>query len=157
MQMYEYIKKLLEVPIVGHLGTRDENHHTDSTIFFSAVVLNNPLRLVAHVSEARMAATRRNLLVSDYAAMLFGNPIIFEAVQVKGPVRLWAATQEEESYQAMMVQRFAGYNYPDKLLMKFLPLVSVEMTVIEMYNQTPGVGAGERMAFGETGEILNVD
>jgi hypothetical protein len=35
--------------------------------------------------------------------------------------------------------------------------VSVEMTVIEIYNQTPGVGAGERMNFGETGEILNVD
>jgi hypothetical protein len=76
MQMYEYIKKLLEGPIVGHLGTRDENHHSESTSFLSAVVLDNPLRLVAHISEANMAATRRNLLVSDYAAMLFGDAMM---------------------------------------------------------------------------------
>jgi hypothetical protein len=148
IQMVKYLQRLLEGPIVGHLGTRDENHHVCRTIFFSAAVLENPPRLVLHIPEVGLASVRRNLLISNYVAALFNDAVTYQSVQVKGSAAIRLVTDLEESYFEMMRQRLADIHYPDRLFtMQHKPLIALEIIIMEIYNQTPGTGAGELLVF----------
>jgi hypothetical protein len=142
-----YLQKLLESPFVGHLGTSDEKHKVFRTIFFSAGVIENPTRLVIYIPEVGLEDVRRNLSISDYAAATL-IALTFECVQVKGSITIRPATDLEESNSKVILQRLAALQYPERIFtMRRKPLMAVEMVIIEIYNQTPGTGAGERLVF----------
>lgn len=109
ISMLEYLQNLLKGPIVGHLGTRDENHKVFRTIFFGASVLENPTRLVFYIPEAGMAAARKNLLIGDYAAALVVDATTFESIQIKGTVTSHTATDWEESNYKKQLERLRAY------------------------------------------------
>lgn len=148
MKMMDYLRTMLEGPIVGHMAVSDENHRMIRKIFFSAAVLESPARLVIHLPEVGMANVRHNLLVRPYLAALFGDAVTFQSVQIKGEAMIRSITDAEEIYFDKMLQRLADLNYPDKLFtMQHKPLLAIEITIEEIYNQTPGTGAGDQLVF----------
>lgn len=147
-QAVAYIRQLLESPTIGYLGTRDARHQVFSTIVFSFAVQEDPPRLVAHIPEPAIVEARRNLLICDYVAVLFGDAQTYENIQIKGRAAVRAATESEEAYSVVMhrrLNRFYGSGLLDDLRMT--PLMAVEVEINEMYNQAPGSGAGEPLVF----------
>ena len=110
--MVEYLQKLLENPIIGHLVTRDEKHHTLRKMFLSAAIMEESNRLVVYIPEAGMDGIRRNLQVSDYVAVLITDIVTYEGVQMKGNASIRAATCSEEDYFEMMLQGLAAFAIP---------------------------------------------
>jgi len=142
----DYLRAMLEGPLVGHLAVSDENHRMIRKIFFSAAVLESPARLVIHLPEIGMAQVRHNLLIRPYLAALFGDVVTFESVQIKGKAMIRSITDAEENYFDKMLQRLADLKYPDKLFsMQHKPLLAIEIIIEEIYNQTPGTDAGNHL------------
>jgi hypothetical protein len=153
----EHIQQLLEGPAqtVGYLGTRDENLQVSATIVFGFGVKANPARVVAYLPEAALGNARRNLNISDYATLLIVNAGTFEGVQVKGNAVLKPGDTEGESFLKMNLKRMMEY-YGSEFFkaIRTAPLMAVEITVKEIYDQTPGVGAGEQLRLEEGDSFL---
>lgn len=155
MQNYEkYVQRLLEGPAqtVGYLGTRDEYMHVFVTIVFGFGVKAEPFRVVAYIPEEALGSARHNLKVSDYATLLIVNAGTFEGVQVKGNAVLRRAEAEGEAFLKMNLKRMmAFYDMEFYKPVRTSPLIAVEITAKEIYDQTPGIGAGERLRLEEGG------
>jgi hypothetical protein len=149
MDIYaKQIRKLLEGPVqtVGYLGTRDEHCQVSVVFVLGFGVSTRPLSVTAYVPEATLGNTIRNLQISDYATLLIVDAGTFEGIQVKGPAVLRPGDAAGETFMEMNVQRMKEfYDMEFYKPISKSPLIAVDVTVKEIYNQTPGVGAGERL------------
>ncbi|MFC4100720.1 pyridoxamine 5'-phosphate oxidase family protein [Paenibacillus xanthanilyticus] len=138
------LAKLVSGPIIGHLGTCDAEGRMSSDIFCSAELHEDPDRLVIHIGDAALEDVRRNIAENNYGAAILADVLTYESIQIKGPLTLRPATEEERQLNRMRVQTLADLGYPERLqTMSSDPLTAIEILVQEVYSQTPGVGAGE--------------
>lgn len=146
--MVNLLRNLVQQPVIGHVGTRDKEYLAYSAFFIGASMLEEPTRLVAYLFESGAVDTRRNLLLCDHVAITLADVMTYESIQVKGKAILRPITASEQARHEQMIRLLTSMHYGDKML-KFSgrPLVALELTVAEIYNQTPGPGAGERMLF----------
>lgn len=155
MDIYtNHIQRLLDGPAqtVGYLGTRDEQCQASITFVLGFGLKSDPLRVTAYLPEAALGNTARNLKTSDYATLLIVNAGTFEGVQVKGHASLGPGDTAGESFLKMNLKRMMEfYDMEFYKEVRTAPLMAVELTVKEIYNQTPGDKAGERLQLEEGG------
>jgi hypothetical protein len=106
--------------------------------------------VVAYVPQAAAAAILADLRGNGQAALGFARPVDDKACQVKGVfVEEWAATDAEEP-EVMRQWRanltlLGAVGIPDVASSNWnlWPCVAVRLRVTELYDQTPGPGAGK--------------
>jgi hypothetical protein len=87
---------------------------------------------------------RRNIAENNYGAATIADVLTYEAIQIKGPLTLRPAIDEERLLNRMRVKTLVDLGYPENLqTMSSEPLTAIEIMIQEVYRQTPGVGAGE--------------
>jgi hypothetical protein len=145
-----FIRELLQDPIFMHFATRDEQQHLlYTTMFFGADIVDGSNILKLFIPLAGIARIRHLIQSYDEATVLMTSVITYQCVQIKGRLlSIRQANASEEAVPSEMLQRIALHNYPEKLFsMKHYPLLTVELEIREVYNQTPGEEAGERLVF----------
>jgi hypothetical protein len=150
-----HVRRLLEgsAQTVGYLGTRDERMQLSVSFVLSFAVKSDPFRVVAYLPEAALGQTERNLQINDYATLLVVNGGTFEGVQVKGNAVLKPGDEAGEAFFRMNIERLKDFYQVEEFHRPISkdPLMAVELTVKEIYDQTPGIGAGESLRVAEEG------
>lgn len=135
--------------IVGSVGSDGEPRATRA---WSAVVTNHTTRHVRVVVSADDPATEEHLN-GGVLALTGAHILTLQATQLKGPV---VAVEEPTAsdIHTMAAHSTAFFDAvmatdgnPIELLQRLLPtrVVAVEFLVEEIYDQSPGPGAGERL------------
>jgi hypothetical protein len=138
------LAKLVSGPFIGHLGTCNAKGRMSSDIFCSAALHENPDRLVIHIGDAALMDVRRNIAENNYGAAIIVDVLTYEAIQIKGPLTFRPAIEEERLLNRIRVKTLVDLGYPESLeTMSSELLTAIELTIQEVYRQTPGVGAGE--------------
>jgi hypothetical protein len=143
-----HVQDLLAKPVMIHLATSNERHELTTTIFVAAAPAEDPAVLRLFIPQVSLGAGQRPILVHQEAAVSITEVLAYTSLQVKGTlVALRPATPDEQAIQREMFGRFVALNYPEKLLtMSQAPLVTAEVRVREIYDQTPGPDAGRLLA-----------
>lgn len=152
----KYIQNLLDNsgPTVGYLGTCSAGYDVTSNFIFAFGVSEGPFRVTAYIPEAVLGQARQQLVTNDYAAILIVDANSYEGVQVKGPAIIRPGDAEGEAFFKMNIKRLETFYGSDMFKsVRMSPLIAVELTVKEIYNQTPGNGAGEPLKV-EEGDML---
>ena len=147
------IVELMESGCSLIVGTVDTDGLPDATRGWGALVLEGgaQIRLLLATSAG---VTLRNLRSTRRIALTATNFRTFDSVQVKGVV---LAVEEATEADRDRFERFCAAceetlhevtEAPIELLMRMEPsgVVACVMTVDEMFDQTPGPGAGTRLA-----------
>lgn len=149
MEGLTFLKELLQDPIVIHIGIRDEQGLLYQTMFFGADMSDESNILKLFIPETALARIRYLLQAGTHASVLATSAETYQCVQAKGRLlAIHPANLGEEAIQSLMLQRLVPFNYPEKLFnMKHLPLLTLDLEIDEIFNQTPGEQAGERLEF----------
>ena len=104
---------------------------------------------------ATAGRTRANLAVSPEAAVSFSRPRDHRTVQMKGPVRVVREARADEqafvdAYRHAFARQldFVGMPPAYTLHIAWWPCVVIEVVVRDIFQQTPGPGAGARLVEG---------
>lgn len=139
------------------VGSRDAELRPDCQRGFGATVGEDRASLTVYLNAALADAMTRNFRDNGAIAVTFSRPIDHRTFQVKGTVtRVRDAAPEErerqERYLAAFVEHLCVVGLPRSLTRRFRvwPAVAIEMTIDEVFVQTPGPGAGRRVEEGGT-------
>ena len=148
MNLTPHVQGLLAKPVMIHLATSNERHEVATTIFVAAAPGEDPAILRLFIPQVSLGAGQRPILAHEEAAVSITEVLEYTSLQLKGRlVTLRPATPDEQAIQREMSERFVALDYPEKLLsMSQTPLVTAEVRVREIYDQTPGPGAGRLLA-----------
>ena len=149
------VLEILSGPAIMFAGTRDAELRTAHTGAVGAVVHDDRRTVTFFVAESRAASLLKNLEDNGRVAFDFGW-VSHEAYQLKGTYVSSRPTNHEDHVrqEAYRMDLLAAYRqaYPDEIArplalgLAYRPGVAVTFRVDEIYLQTPGPGAGTRMA-----------
>lgn len=149
------VVEVLHGPAVMLVGTRDAGLRPAHTCAVGAVVHDDRRTVTFFVPESRSARLLSDLQDNGRIALDFGW-VSHEAYQLKGTYLSSRPTTAEEvarqeTYRAKLLAE-ARQAYPDEIArpwalgFAYHPGVAVTFRVEEVFLQTPGPGAGTRMA-----------
>ena len=149
------VVEVLRGPAVMLVGSRDAGLRPAHTVAVGAIVHDDRRTVTFFVPESRSARLLSDLRDNGRVAFSFGW-VSHEAYQLKGAylsARPTAADDvaRQETYRAALLEA-AREAYPEEIARPFAlgaayhPGVAVTFRVEEVYVQTPGPGAGARMA-----------
>lgn len=151
----EDIVELIASGVAVHLATRDEHLQPEAVIAIGVRVHADLRTFTAYVPEVLAAATVKNLRQNGEVAINLARPADHKSVQIKGRLRnLRPATEADKDIQTLgrsaLVEQFAGIGIPRPMTRRIVwwPSLAIEVEVRDVYQQTPGPGAGERLARG---------
>lgn len=155
MQISERLAAFLEGPVWGHGGTRDRENIPASHAVFGVRISPDREHLTALVAEHWTHGLRENLADNGRFAVTLGLNSTHETYQLKGTcTEVLAATAADLAAQDRWVQgsvdEMKKVGAPDQWAqalanMKVRPCVAVTIRIEELYVQTPGPGAGEKV------------
>jgi hypothetical protein len=147
------IVELLESPCAQIVGTVDDDGLPDASRGWGALVHDDGRRIRLLVAS-NAATTIRNLRTTGRIAFTATQFLTLRSVQVKGIAV--AVEDPDEDDRARFTQFCAGCaralheidDTPEELVSRMVPsdVVACVMTVDELFDQTPGPGAGTRLA-----------
>jgi hypothetical protein len=149
------VAEVLEGPSFVQLGTRDAGLRPAHTFAVGARVHPDRRTVTVFVPESRSARVLSDLADNGRVALTF-SLASHEAYQLKGAFLSSRPTNEEdvalqEAYRAGLYASVRQV-YPDEIArplslgFRYRPGVAITVRVEEVYLQTPGPGAGERLA-----------
>jgi hypothetical protein len=149
------VVEVLQGPAIMQAGTRDATLRPAHTIAVGAVVGEDRRTVTFFVAESRAARLLSDLRDNGRVALEFGW-VSHEAYQLKGTYVSSRPTTEQdavrqEAYRRMLLAA-ARAVYPEVIARPFAlgnayrPGVAVTFRVEEVFLQTPGPGAGSRLA-----------
>jgi hypothetical protein len=151
----EKVAKVLQTADHCALATRDRDNVPAVHQGFGQLAGPGPNEVSVIIPEVFAGRLRENLKDNGRAALGFGEGVSHESYQIKGRcVAVRAPTAPDLEAKARAIDSMLGFlkNFPVKVdllhAMKDAPCVVVTLTVDEIYNQTPGPGAGEKIAVG---------
>lgn len=143
------VLELLGSGVVIYVGTRDAALSPDLMWAMGVRVAPERNWLTLFMPVQGSAATVANARANGQLAVTFSRPFDHKSVQVKGTLRQVRDSGAEdraaqEFYRAALVEQFAIIGVPRSLTKRipWWPSVAIEMSVLEVYTQTPGPNAG---------------
>jgi hypothetical protein len=149
----ESLAAFLQEGLAIHIGTCNERLEPNGARVTAVTVDEDRRHVVAYVPAAAAPIIVADLKANGQAALGFARPIDDKACQVKGVfVEDWAATDAEQGevmrqwranlalLKAVGIPEVASTNW------SLWPCVAVRIQVTELFDQTPGPGAGRRMS-----------
>lgn len=143
----------LQEGIAIQLGTRNAALEPNGTRVVAVAVDGDGRHLVAYVPEPASRLVLADLEANGQAALVFARPPDERACQVKGTfTSARAATTEErvfvEGQWGRWLDRLTSIGVPHPTLESWVawPCVAIRLQVSAIYNQTPGPGAGAKLA-----------
>jgi hypothetical protein len=138
------------------VATRDASFRPQCLRAMGAIVDHARSTFTLYLPEAVAGATLENLRENGQIAVTFSRPIDHRSVQLKGTCGAVRPSEEhdravQERYRAAFVEQLHAVGLPRTVSsrIRYKPSIAVEVTVAELYEQTPGPGAGRRL--GKTG------
>ncbi len=150
VQSREEVMALVEGGVLITLGTRDAALRPTSARAYGARVQPDRASVTVFVPEAVAGRCLANLRDNGRVAISFSNPLDARSVQVKG--RLLGARPmrpEDEAaqgrYHAALSQALTWVGVPGATLRRiaYAPSVAIDVAIEEIFDQTPGPGAGQ--------------
>jgi hypothetical protein len=143
------VVELVEGGAAAWMGTCDGARVPEAARIMGARVHESRRALTAYLPAEQSGRTLQNLRECPELSIFFCVVFTFRAVQIKGAlVRVREAEPHEraiqERYSKEWVEANAKVGMPPELIarMKYWPSMAIEMSVREMFVQTPGPGAG---------------
>jgi hypothetical protein len=148
----EELAGFLESGLSITLATRDDELQPDGAIAWAARVHDDRAHLTVFLYEKAAAAMLRNLASHPEMALAFDLPTSHRACQVKG---LFLSSRRARTAERAEVKRqvegfiadLEAIGIPRAMTAgwTFWPCVALELRVTQLFEQTPGPGAGEPM------------
>jgi hypothetical protein len=145
----EALATFLEEGLAIHIGTRDERLEPNGARVTAVKVLPDRRHLVAYVPEGFAPAILADLTSNGQAALCFARPVDEQAYQVKGvfveqrpvtaddqPGILRQSEGMQRQLEMVGIPRVAYGKW------KMWPCVAITIRITDVFNQTPGPGAG---------------
>lgn len=133
-----------------NIGTQNGKLEPNGAIAWAAQVHNDRSQVTLYLHREAAKAMLRNLRVHPGIAVLFEKPTSHRACQVKGRfVSTRPAKAPErakvESQMDGFISDLEGIGIPRGMLseLEIWPCVAIQMRATELFEQTPGPGAGE--------------
>jgi hypothetical protein len=143
----------LQEGIAIQLGTRNADLEPNGVRVVAATVEEDGTHLVAHVPTISVSHVLPDLESNGLAALVFARPPDERSCQVKGTFAgVRPSTEDERAVvQAQWdrwLDRLATIGLPRPAFEHWLtwPCVAIRVRVTAIFNQTPGPGAGGRLA-----------
>jgi len=140
----------LESGLSINVGTCDDTLQPDAVVAWAVQVHDDGARLTVFMHEQAARAMLQNLARQPRIAIAFDRPTSHRACQVKGT---FVSTRRGKASERGLVERqvdgfFAdleGIGIPRAMSSgwKIWPCAAIELQVTEIFEQTPGPGAGE--------------
>lgn len=131
------------------VATRNDDRQPEITRGWGPDVSADGRQLTLCVSVPPASATRENLESNGEIAITFSLPTTYRSVQVKGRATLDGDPTAEqqsrmESHLALFVEDVAQLGLSARVASRLMspPFAAVTCSVRELYDQTPGAGAG---------------
>ena len=150
------VVEVLQGPAFLQVGTRDEALRPAHTVAVGAVVHADRQTVTVFVSTARSGRVLRHLTGNGRVALAAGLAS-HEAYQVKGTYLSSRPTDDadrarQEAYRAALLADALEAGYPEPIArpltlgFAYTPGVAISFRVEEVFQQTPGPGAGTRLS-----------
>lgn len=148
----EALASFLQEGLAIHIGTRNDRFEPNGARVPAVTVGEDRQHLVVFIPDAVAGQVLPDLRSNGQAAVCFARPIDEQACQVKGVFvaeRPGTAADEPEVMRQWhgFTQQLKAVGIPEVTasLWRMWPCVAVTIRVTELYNQTPGPGAGAPM------------
>jgi hypothetical protein len=130
-----------------HIGTTDENPRPCIQLFCAASFNDKPHQILLHIVETGLTQIMNNVISNRQITTVVTNASTYESLQLKGHAIDWRpATIFEEKIQSEMLLRLKPFEYLENLYrMKKTPLLTIPLAIHDIFDQTPGPEAGERI------------
>lgn len=134
----------------------DETGATTLVRALGARVAEDRQRVTVLMARTQAEPVLKMLRANGRIAVVFSHPVNYRSIQLKGrDAALEAALPSDEAalpaYAQAMATHLSAYDVPESFTRAFLSsppgdLIAVSFTPSEAYGQTPGPGAGARLA-----------
>ena len=135
------------------MGTCDAACRPESTRAVGASVAPDRTRVTVFLNQANAELTLANLAVNPRVAVCFTRPIDHRTVQLKGKALAVRRTLDSEKprlerYISSFVEALylVGVTRATAGRLAFWPSMAVEIAIEELFQGTPGPGAGKRLS-----------
>jgi hypothetical protein len=135
------------------VGTADERLRPACMRALGARVSQDRASVTVFVPEASARAILANLAANGRVAVAFSRPLDHRSIQIKGAclgTRPASADDRgvQERYRAAYFEQLHAVGVPRAVARRIAwwPSVAVDVRVTELYEQTPGPGAGRRLS-----------
>ena len=135
------------------VATRDAQLAPECTVGMGLRVNPDRRHVTVFVARTLVGPTLRNLEDNRQIAVTFCRPMDHQTVQLKGRMVVVRDTEPaerevQEMHRAAFAEQLAGFGIPRSITRRWAwwPSVAIELEVQEAFTQTPGPGAGERIA-----------
>ena len=144
------LASFLESGLSINVATRDDALQPDGEVGWAVVVHDDRVHLTVFLYEKAAPAMLRNLKVHPGIALAFDQPSSHRACQVKG--HFVAARRGKATERAVVERQVDGFfteleaiGIPRAMVAGFKtwPCVAIKLRVAQLFEQTPGPGAGE--------------
>lgn len=144
------LAEFLESGLSINVGTRNDRLEPDGAVAWAVHVHDDGAQLTIYMHEEASQAMLKNLRVHPEIAVLCERPTTHRGCQVKGRfVSTRIARTPERRKVEQQVDRFytelEGIGIPRAMTsgLKIWPCVAIQIRASELFEQTPGPGAGE--------------
>ncbi|MBI3799091.1 MAG: pyridoxamine 5'-phosphate oxidase family protein [Deltaproteobacteria bacterium] len=152
----EKLVEFIHGPVFMALGTRDEKLRPTHTFIAGALVNSDRETITCFVLQSRAEKILGNLENNGRITMTVGHPS-HESYQLKGRYVSSRPLEAkdvaiQEIYRTKLLSVFLQYGFPEQLAkplvlgFRYQPAVGITFRVEEVFLQTPGPGAGEKIA-----------
>ena len=152
VQLSDELIEFAESGVSMMIGTCDAELRPETLRAGGALVAADRQHVTTWVNAELAQRTLANLKANPKIAAIFTRPMDHRSVQVKGEViEVRPATDEERAlsdrYLAGFVEQLYCIGLPRAVTrrLRFWPGVAITFTMTELFHQTPGPGAGQRM------------
>jgi len=146
----EELAELIASGVDVYVATRDQELWPESMMAMGIRVHGERDAVTVYLPQALATETLKNLEANGQMAVTIARPSDFKSVQVKGTVAsVRPSTETDREFQAIfraaLVEQFHIVGIPRCVTRRLVwwPSVAVELTVKEVFGQTPGPTAGE--------------
>jgi general stress protein 26 len=139
--------------VVIYVATADASQNPESMFAMGAQLDRERGVVTVYLTAATRERTLENLERDPRIAITCTRPSDHKSIQIKGrALRVRESTEADREVQAVhraaFVEQFAGVGIPRSLSRRIVwwPSKAVEVELAEIFTQTPGPRAGERLA-----------
>jgi hypothetical protein len=151
--LFDELSEHMASGVIIYAATRDAELMPESMVAMGGKAESERGVVTVYLPTALAQATRKNLEDNGEIAVTMTRPIDHKSIQVKGKALAVREAVDAERelqgiFRAALIESFAGVGIPREITRRvaWWPSLAVEIDVREVYSQTPGPRAGERMA-----------
>ena len=150
----ENLVEFLNGPVVLTVGTRNEEMRPCLSRVFGAVTDAENEAITFFLPDVEGESILRNLAQNGRVVLTMTDGLSNESYQIKGKTIGSRPSDEKETalqdtYKSMMISHYKKKGIPEEFFGGFVyhPSTAVTFRVEEIFVQTPGPGAGEKIDF----------